>query len=140
MTVAYWIVAGLLALLYLFSGGSKVLRSREQLQPMMNWVDDMPMAAVRAIGVAEILGALGLILPPLTGIAPGLALAATVGLLLSAARRHRVPPVARREGEHRPEHRVGRGDGCAGLAVDDLALSPTLTPRWSDRSPRATAR
>lgn len=82
MTVAYWIIAGLLALLYLFSGGSKVARSRAQLQPMMNWVDDMPMAAVRAIGVAEILGALGLILPPLTGMAPALALAAAIGLLV----------------------------------------------------------
>lgn len=82
MTVAYWILAGLLALLYLFSGGSKVLRSREQLQPMMNWVDDMPMPAVRAIGVAELLGAVGLILPPLLGIAPALAFAAAIGLLV----------------------------------------------------------
>ena len=82
MTVAYWIIAGLLALLYLFSGGSKVLRSREQLQPMMNWVDDMPMAVVRGIGVAELLGAVALIVPPLTGIAPALAFAAAIGLLV----------------------------------------------------------
>ena len=70
MTVAYWTVAGLLALLYLWSGGMKILRSRERLQPMMNWVDDMPMPRVRAIGVAEVLGAIGLVVPPLTGIAP----------------------------------------------------------------------
>ena len=82
VVVAYWIVAGLLAVLYLFSGGSKVLRSRAQLQPMMNWVDDMPMPAVRAIGVAEILGAIGLILPPLLGVVPALTLAAAIGLLV----------------------------------------------------------
>ncbi|WP_426594658.1 DoxX family protein [Cellulomonas sp. McL0617] len=82
MTVAYWIIAGLLALLYLWSGGMKIARSRAQLQPMMHWVDDMPMPAVRAIGVAEVLGAIGLIVPPLTGIAPALALAAAIGLLI----------------------------------------------------------
>jgi hypothetical protein len=37
---------------------------------------------VRTIGVLEVLGALGLILPPLTGIAPALAIAAAIGLVL----------------------------------------------------------
>ena len=82
MVVAYWIVAGLLALFYVYSGSIKVLQSREKLRPMMAWVDDVPLPAVRAIGVVEVLGALGLILPPLLGIAPGLALAAAVGLLV----------------------------------------------------------
>ncbi|MGG7462883.1 DoxX family protein [Plantibacter sp. YIM 135347] len=82
MIVAYWIVAGLLAVLYLFSGGSKVFRSQARLQPMMNWVDTMPMPAVRAIGVLEVLGAIGLVLPPLTGILPWLAIVAAVGLVL----------------------------------------------------------
>ena len=70
MHIAYWIVAGLLAVFYLYGGGLKVIRTREQLQPMMQWVDSMPMPAVRAIGVIVVLGAIGLILPPLTGIAP----------------------------------------------------------------------
>jgi hypothetical protein len=82
MTVAYWIVAALLALFYLYSGELKVLRSPDQLRPMMGWIDAVPLRLVRAIGVLEILGALGLILPPLTGIAPGLALAAAIGLVL----------------------------------------------------------
>ncbi|MFJ8937631.1 DoxX family protein [Streptomyces sp. NPDC102365] len=79
---AYWIVAGLLALFYLYGGGVKVVRSREGLRPMMAWVDSTPMPAVRAIGVIEVLGAIGLILPPLTGIAPWLALAAAVGFVV----------------------------------------------------------
>ncbi|MEU6034511.1 DoxX family protein [Actinomadura sp. NPDC047616] len=82
MNVAYWIVAGLLALFYLYAGGKKVVQSREQLRPMMAWVDGMPMRAVRAIGVIEVLGAIGLILPPLTGIAPWLALAAAIGFVV----------------------------------------------------------
>ncbi|HEY0120026.1 MAG TPA: DoxX family protein [Cellulomonas sp.] len=80
MVVAYWIVAGLLALLFLYSGGMKVTRSREQLAPRMTWVETMPMPGVRAIGVVEILGAIGLVLPPLTGIAPVLAVVAAAGL------------------------------------------------------------
>lgn len=82
MTVAYWIVAGMLALFYLYGGGIKVIQTREQLQPMMAWVDRTPMPAVRTIGVLEVLGAIGLILPPLTGIAPWLALAAAIGFVL----------------------------------------------------------
>ncbi|WP_327665995.1 MULTISPECIES: DoxX family protein [unclassified Streptomyces] len=82
MKLAYWIVAGLLALFYVYSGGLKVVRSREQLRPMMAWVDSTPMGAVRAIGALELLGALGLVLPPLTGIAPWLALVAAIGFVV----------------------------------------------------------
>lgn len=82
MHVAYWIVAGLLALFYLYAGGVKLIQSREQLLPMMAWVDSTPMPAVRTIGAVEVLGAFGLILPPLTGIAPWLALAAAIGFVL----------------------------------------------------------
>jgi hypothetical protein len=82
MELAYWIIAGLLAVFYLYAGGKKVAQSQEQLQPMMGWVDRVPMPLVRTIGVLEVLGAIGLILPPLTGIAPGLAVAAAIGLVL----------------------------------------------------------
>ncbi|MBZ5737152.1 DoxX family protein [Nocardioides mangrovi] len=81
MEIAYWIVAVLLAVFYLYAGAMKVVRSQEQLQPMMGWAGtDLPMPAVRFIGVVEVLGALGLVLPPLTGIAVGLAMAAAIGL------------------------------------------------------------
>jgi DoxX-like family len=80
--LAYWIIAALLAAFYLYAGGKKVTQSQEQLQPMMGWVDRVPMPLVRTIGVLEVLGAAGLILPPLTGIAPWLAIAAAIGLVL----------------------------------------------------------
>jgi uncharacterized membrane protein YphA (DoxX/SURF4 family) len=82
VTVAYWIAAALLALFYLYAGGLKISHSREQLQPMMSWVDSTPMPAVRAIGVIEVLGAIGLILPPLTNIAAWLAPAAAIGFVV----------------------------------------------------------
>lgn len=82
MNVAYWIVAGILALFYVYAGGIKVVRTREQLLPMMAWVDRTSMPAVRAIGAVELLGAIGLVLPPLTGVAPWLALAAAVGFVV----------------------------------------------------------
>ena len=82
MNIAYWIVAAVLAIFYIYSGAAKVVRSREQLQPMMGWVERAPMWGVRVIGVLEVLGAVGLVLPPLTGVAPGLAVAASVGLVL----------------------------------------------------------
>ncbi|HEV7710773.1 MAG TPA: DoxX family protein [Asanoa sp.] len=81
MEPAYWIIATLLAVFFLYAGGKKVVQSQEQLRPMMGWVDRIPMPLVRTIGVLEVLGAAGLILPPLTGVAPGLAVAAAVGLV-----------------------------------------------------------
>ncbi|WP_329343231.1 DoxX family protein [Streptomyces sp. NBC_00663] len=85
MNIAYWIVAGLLALFYCYAGTLKVVRSRDQLRPMMAWVDRIPLPALRALGTVEILGAVGLVLPPLTGIAPALAPAAAIGFVLLQA-------------------------------------------------------
>jgi uncharacterized membrane protein len=85
MELAYWITAALLAVFYLYAGGKKVTQSQEQLRPMMGWVDSVPMPMVRAIGALEILGSAGLILPPVTGIAPWLAIAAAIGLALIQA-------------------------------------------------------
>lgn len=82
MNIAYWIVAGLLALFYFYAGTLKVIRSREQLRPMMAWVDHLPLPVLRALGAIEVLGATGLVLPPLTGIAPSLAPAAAIGFVL----------------------------------------------------------
>jgi hypothetical protein len=82
MKIAYWIVAGLLGVFYLYAGGKKVAQSKEQLAPMMGWVDTVPMWLVRLIGVIEILGVAGLVLPPLTGIAPALPMLAALGFVV----------------------------------------------------------
>ena len=43
MTFAYWIVAGLLAVFFVYAGGIKVVQSPEKLRPMMAWVDSVPL-------------------------------------------------------------------------------------------------
>lgn len=83
MLIAYWIVAGLLALAYLAAGAQKIFRTPDKLVASgIGWAKDLPLAVVRLIGAAEVLGAVGLILPPLTGIAPILAPIAAIGLVL----------------------------------------------------------
>ena len=77
MTVAYWVLAALLSVFYLYAGGKKVAQSKEQLAPMMGWVDRTPMWLIRVIGVVEVL-----ILPPATGVAPVLALVAAIGFVI----------------------------------------------------------
>lgn len=82
MHIAFWIAAGVLALFYLYGGGIKQVWSRDRLLPMMAWVDITPMWVVRSIGAIETLGAIGLILPPLTGVAPWLAFVAAIGFVV----------------------------------------------------------
>jgi hypothetical protein len=78
MTYVLWIVQGLLALLFLFTGGTKLTLPIEELTaqlPLPGWF-------VRFLGLAEVLGALGLILPGLLRIRPGLTPLAAAGLVL----------------------------------------------------------
>ena len=80
MNVVLWILQGLLAVAFAGAGVLKSTRSKEKLAPQMAWVDDFSPATVRFIGVVEFLGALGLILPALTGIAPILTPLAATGI------------------------------------------------------------
>jgi hypothetical protein len=81
MLIGYWILAGALALSNLFAAGMKFARTKEQLHSSgQAWVEDFSPATIKGIGVAELLGAIGLILPPLTHIAPVLAPIAALGL------------------------------------------------------------
>lgn len=82
MNAVLWSIQGVLAFLYLLAGIPKASWPIAALSKRVNWMGVVPAWLVRFIGVAEILGALGLILPPLTNILPGLAVAAAVGLVL----------------------------------------------------------
>ncbi|MFR9726249.1 DoxX family protein [Streptomyces sp. MS19] len=62
--------------------GADEVQAGRPVQPMMAWVDSTPMPVVRAIGAVEVLDAAGLILPPVTGIATGLALVAAIGFVV----------------------------------------------------------
>ena len=78
MTYALWIVQGLLAALFLFAGGMKLVLPIEEMTKQM----PMPGWFLRFIGVAEVLGGIGLILPGLLRIRPGLTPLAAAGLVI----------------------------------------------------------
>jgi hypothetical protein len=78
MIYALWIVQGLLALLFLFAGGMKLVLPLEALTAQT----PLPGLFLRFIGVVEVLGAIGLILPGLLRMRPGLTPLAAAGLVI----------------------------------------------------------
>jgi hypothetical protein len=78
MSYTLWTIQGLLALLFLFTGGMKLVLPIEVLTQQMPL---LPGLFVRFLGVCELLGALGLILPGLLRIRPGLTPLAAAGLV-----------------------------------------------------------
>jgi uncharacterized membrane protein YphA (DoxX/SURF4 family) len=82
MNIVLWIVQGLLALAFLLAGLMKTFRPISTLQKNMTWVGSVAAPFVRFIGIVELLGAIGLILPEATGILPWLTVAAAVGLVI----------------------------------------------------------
>lgn len=82
MSLALWIVQILLALAFGLAGIMKATRPVETMVARMAWAADYSPRTIKFIGVVEILGALGLILPQLTGIAPILTPVAAIGLAI----------------------------------------------------------
>lgn len=83
MLIALGIVNALLALAMLGGGTMKLLTSKAALaEKGMAWTEDFTAGAIKAIATLEAVGALGLILPLLTGIAPILAPLAGTGLAI----------------------------------------------------------
>lgn len=82
-----WIGRSVLALAFVGSGAMKLLRSRQQLMamPPMGWSTDFSAAEVKLIGLAEVVGAMGLVLPGVLDVAPRLATAAAAALALLMA-------------------------------------------------------
>jgi len=83
MNIVLWIIQILLALMFLFAGGTKLVLPLDVLKSMgsPNQVV-LPGLLLRFIGVCEVLGALGLVLPGLLRIRPGLTPLAAAGLLI----------------------------------------------------------
>lgn len=83
MNIALWIIQILLGLLFLFSGGMKLVISPDVLMKMgsPNQIP-LPGLFIQFIGVCEVLGGLGLILPGLLRIKPGLTPLAAAGLAI----------------------------------------------------------
>jgi uncharacterized membrane protein YphA (DoxX/SURF4 family) len=81
MNIVLWVVQVLLAVMYGMAGSMKIFqtaRAKEKLP----WAKNRSHAFVQFVGTAELLGALGLFLPLLTGILPWLTPLAGVGLTM----------------------------------------------------------
>jgi uncharacterized membrane protein YphA (DoxX/SURF4 family) len=84
MNIAIWVVQIFLALVFLLSGALKVTQPIERLARLMKYVTAIkPPQLVRLIGILELLAAIGLILPAITGILPWLTPVAAFGLVLT---------------------------------------------------------
>lgn len=83
METVLWVLQVLLAALFLVTGTVKLTQPRLKMAAgPMRWAKDVTDAQFRAIGVVEILGSIGLIVPAALGIAPVLTPLAAVGLVL----------------------------------------------------------
>jgi DoxX-like family len=102
MNLALWIAAGVLAAVFAGASIMKLAVSKEKMAAAgLDWVADVNPNAIRLLGLAELLGAIGLILPAVTHIAPVLVPLAAVGLALVLvgaivihARRKEIPNIA----------------------------------------------
>lgn len=88
MIIALWIATGALALAFAMAGTMKVIKPYAQIagQERMEWTEEVTPAQLKTIGALEVVGAIGMILPAATGVAPWLtptaafALAAMMGV------------------------------------------------------------
>ena len=72
LEIAVWIVTGAVALILGGAGVSKLVQSKEKIlaNPRMGWANDFSQSQIRLIGVAELTGAIGLVLPWALSILP----------------------------------------------------------------------
>lgn len=86
MNIVLWILQGIAAGMFLMAGFMKLSKSKEDLLGQgdrMLWVEDVSNSQLKIIGMLEVLGALGIILPYLFGILSMLTPLAALGLSLT---------------------------------------------------------
>lgn len=91
MNIFLWVLQAILAAVFLATGLNKAVKPKAAMIRMSHWWQAWPAGAIKALGVAELLGVAGLLLPWATGIARVLTPIAAVGLaivLVGAAATH----------------------------------------------------
>ena len=85
MNITLWILQFSLAILFVAFGYTKLVKSKDELRGVntLHYVDDFSEKDLKLIGILEILGGLGLVLPQLTGIFPWLVTLASIGLVIT---------------------------------------------------------
>ncbi len=82
LNIVLWILQALLALLYLNAGFLKTFKPIQEIAPQIFWAPRLPESLVRFIGISELLGAIGLILPGMLKIRSQFTTLAAAGLTL----------------------------------------------------------
>lgn len=83
MNVVLWIITGVLAAAFAAAGLMKLTTPRAALADKMHWVNNATDGQVKLVGLVEVLGAIGLVLPAIVDIAPVLVPLAAIGLALT---------------------------------------------------------
>src|SRR5215510_8071402 len=81
MNIVLWIVQGLLAAMYGMAGAMKTFQTSKAREQLL-WAKNRSDGFIRFVGTSELLGALGLIFPLVTGILSWLTPFAALGLAL----------------------------------------------------------
>lgn len=82
MNIALWVVQVLLGLIFLMAGATKSFQPIEVMAESLPWVTSVPVGLVRFIGISELLGGIGLLLPSMLRIKPHLTVWAAIGLTI----------------------------------------------------------
>jgi hypothetical protein len=82
MSTIVWIVQGFLAAIFLIAGAMKATQPIEKLVKSITWTGRFELSTIRFIGITEILGAIGIIIPWALNILPVLTPVAATGLAL----------------------------------------------------------
>jgi uncharacterized membrane protein YphA (DoxX/SURF4 family) len=72
LRAALWVLQIVLSVLFAWTGWTKLISGENDLRGAVSWTVDIPVSLVRVIGIVELLGALGLVLPAATRIRPQL--------------------------------------------------------------------
>jgi hypothetical protein len=91
MQLALWIASGFLAFAMSAAGGVKLVTPRVKLMERMKWAKTWSDGNVKLLGLAEVLGGIGLVIPQVTGILPILtpiAAVCLVVLMIGAVKTH----------------------------------------------------
>lgn len=82
INISLWIAQGLLAAMFIMAGSMKAMQPIEALAEMLPWATEVPSTLVRFIGISELLGGTGLLLPSIFRIKPSLTVWAAIGLAI----------------------------------------------------------
>ena len=91
MNTALWVMQGIVAFACVAAGSFKLVTPRQKLATKMGWANDFTDGQVKLIGLAEVLGAVGLVVPWATHIMPRLtpvAAACLVVIMVGATMTH----------------------------------------------------